>query len=136
MSGSVTTIKIDNAPLNTLTREVRLKLKSAIQNAIDNPVCKIIMLVGAGSAFSVGADIKELATPWPLGAEGDAMAAYVSAYNTHNVSYGLVTTDPSSLSQNRFPQIEINRLHHISQLMVSNNLLKHYSASTFGLHDR
>ena len=125
MSGSVTTIKIDNAPLNTLTREVRLKLKSAIQNAIDNPVCKIIMLVGAGSAFSVGADIKELATPWPLGAEGDAMAAYVSAYNTHNVSYGLVTTDPSSLSQNRFPQIEINRLHHISRLMVSNNLLQH-----------
>lgn len=86
MSGNVAVIKIDNAPLNTLTREVRLKLKAALQSAIDNPVCKIIMLAGTGTAFSVGADIKELAAPRPLGAEGDAMAAYVSAYNTHNVS--------------------------------------------------
>ena len=136
MSGSVGVIKIDNAPLNTLTREVRLKLKSALQNAIDNPVCKIIMLVGAGSAFSVGADIKELATPWPLGAEGDAMAAYVSAYNTHNVSYGLVRTDQGSLSQQICLRKAICKVYHILQLKISNYSFQHYSVGTFGLHDR
>ena len=86
MSGGVTVIKIDNPPFNALTRDVRLKLKAALQSAIDNPVCKVILLVGDGKSFSVGADIKELATPFPLGAERDAMAAYVSAYNSHNVS--------------------------------------------------
>ena len=86
MAGGVAIIKIDNPPFNTLTRDVRLRVKAALQSAIDNPVCKIILLVGTGRTFSVGADIKELASTIPLGEERVAMGAYVDAYNTHNAS--------------------------------------------------
>ena len=85
MSGGVTIIKINNPPLNTLTKVVRLKFLRDLENAIQNPVCKIIMIVGCGRAFSVGADIKELESQWISGTEHDAMTSYVKAYSTHNV---------------------------------------------------
>jgi enoyl-CoA hydratase/carnithine racemase len=83
--GEVSVVSIDNPPLNTLTKVVRLRLQRDLRAAIDNPVCKVILLVGCGRAFSVGADIKELASQCPRASEQDAMAAYVNAYNTHNV---------------------------------------------------
>jgi 3-hydroxyacyl-CoA dehydrogenase len=83
--GAVSVVTLDNPPLNTLTKEVRLRLQRDLRAAIDNPVCKVVLLVGSGRAFSVGADIKELASQCPRASERDAMAAYVNAYNTHNV---------------------------------------------------
>lgn len=83
--GAVSVVSIDNPPLNTLTKEVRLRLQRDLRAAVDNPVCKVILLVGSGRAFSVGADIKELASQCPRVSEQAAMAAYVNAYHTHNV---------------------------------------------------
>jgi enoyl-CoA hydratase/carnithine racemase len=85
MSGGVAIIKIDNPPLNTLSKVVRLKFLRDLESAIKNPVCKIVMIVGCGRAFSVGADIKELESQWISGTEHDSMASYVKAYSTHNV---------------------------------------------------
>ena len=82
----IAVIWIHNPPLNTLNRETRIKLWNDLQRAIDNPVVELIVLVGSGRSFSVGADIKELAQPWALGEETHVMKAYVDAYNTHNLA--------------------------------------------------
>ena len=55
----IAVIWIHNPPLNTLNRETRIKLWNDLQRAIDNPVVELIVLVGSGRSFSVGADIKE-----------------------------------------------------------------------------
>ena len=82
----IAVIWIHNPPLNTLNRETRIKLRNDLQRAIDNPLVDLIVLVGSGRSFSVGADIKELALPWALGEEQQAMKAYVDAYHTHNLA--------------------------------------------------
>ena len=88
--GAVSVVSIDNPPLNTLTKEVRLRLQRDLRTSIENPVCKVILLVGSGRAFSVGADIKELASQCPRASEQAAMAAYVNAYRTHNVRLNIL----------------------------------------------
>ena len=79
-------IWIHNPPYNHLSRPVRTKLLKDIEEAIQNDNIKIIVLAGSGHSFSVGADIKEMANPWPVGEESHVMASYVDAYKTHNVS--------------------------------------------------
>jgi enoyl-CoA hydratase/carnithine racemase len=96
LKSGVTVITIDNPPLNTLTRAVRLKLSASLQRANNDPACKIILIVGKANAFSVGADIKELATPIPRDGERDAIAAYVDAYHTHNLAPLVYEIDNSS----------------------------------------
>ena len=81
----ISVIWINNPPYNHLSRFVRTKLLKDIENAIHNDSVKIIVLAGSGRSFSVGADIKELSNPWPVGDESLAMAAYVDAYKSHNV---------------------------------------------------
>ena len=75
---------IANPPLNQLSRQTRVKLRIDLERAIADPIVRVIVLVGHGRAFSVGADIKELAQPWPEGGERAAMDAYVDAYRTYN----------------------------------------------------
>lgn len=94
--GAVSVVSIDNTPFNTLTKEVRLRLQRDLRASIDNPVCKVILLVGSGRSFSVGADIKELASQCPRASQQDAMAAYVNAYHTHNVRLLIHQLLPSS----------------------------------------
>lgn len=96
LKSGVTVITIDNPPFNPLTRAVRLKLSASLQRANNDPACKIILLVGKGRTFSVGADIKELATPIPRDGERDAIAAYVDAYHTHNLAPLVYEIDKSS----------------------------------------
>lgn len=86
MVGGVRLLKIDSPPLNTLTKEVRLKLSRELQFLVDDPSCEIILLVSSGIAFSVGADIRELSSRSHRSSELDAMKAYVTAYHDHNVN--------------------------------------------------
>ena len=91
----IATIWIQNPPFNTLSKETRIKLQLDLQCAINDPIVELIVLAGYGRSFSVGADIKELATPWPLGMERDAMQAYVDAYATHNLAPLVAAIDAS-----------------------------------------
>lgn len=86
MSEKITIITIDNPPLNTLTKNIRTKLLFDLKNAMEDPVCKIILLLGSQYNFSVGADIKELSII-SNGGEKEAMQSYVDAYNTDNVRH-------------------------------------------------
>ena len=83
---NIATVWIANPPLNQLSRQTRVKLRIDLERAIADPIVRVIVLVGHGRAFSVGADIKELAQPWPEGGERAAMDAYVDAYRTHNLA--------------------------------------------------
>lgn len=87
MVGGVRLLKIDSPPLNTLTKEVRLKLSRELQTLVDDPSCEVILMVSSVHAFSVGADIKELASRSHRSSDLDAMRAYVTAYHDHNVKF-------------------------------------------------
>lgn len=89
MVGGVRLLEIDSPPLNTLTKEVRLKLSRELQSLVDDPSCEIILMVSSGVAFSVGADIRELSSQSDRSSELDAMKAYVTAYHDHNVNFAL-----------------------------------------------
>ena len=87
MVGGVRLLKIDSPPFNTLSKEVRLKLSRELQTLVDDPSCEVILLVSSGQTFSVGADIKELASRSHRSSDLDAMKAYVTAYHDHNVNF-------------------------------------------------
>lgn len=89
MVGGVRLLKIDSPPLNTLTKEVRLKLSRELQSLVDDPSCEIILVVSSGIAFSVGADIRELSSQSHRSSDLDSMKAYVTAYHDHNVKFAL-----------------------------------------------
>jgi enoyl-CoA hydratase/carnithine racemase len=83
---SIRCIRINNPPLNTLSRETRIQLMKDLKSAVDDERVEVIILVGAGQSFCVGADIRELAVSLPRGKESEAMQAYVDAYKTHNLA--------------------------------------------------
>jgi len=83
---SIATVWIVNPPLNQLSRQTRVKLRVDLERAIADEAVKVIVLMGHGRTFSVGADIKELAQQWPTGGERAAMEEYVRAYQSHNLA--------------------------------------------------
>ena len=56
-------IALDNPPLNGLNHEVRTGLVGGIDRASADTGVKAIIFIGAGKAFSSGADIREFNTP-------------------------------------------------------------------------
>lgn len=57
--GSVGLIRIDNPPVNALSREVRAGLIDAITRTVKSPHLKIVLITSSGDLFSAGADLKE-----------------------------------------------------------------------------
>lgn len=59
---NVALIRIDNPPVNALSRRTISTLRAELQQAIDHPQVGAIILTGSKRAFSAGADISELET--------------------------------------------------------------------------
>src|SRR5574342_1111553 len=64
--GAVAVVTLDNPPVNGLGHEVRAGILAGLDRANADPAVKAVVLVGAGKAFSGGADIKEFGTPKAL----------------------------------------------------------------------
>ena len=63
MHDGVAVITLDNPPLNGLNHELRAGLVAGIDQASADAGVKAIIIIGAGRAFSSGADIREFNTP-------------------------------------------------------------------------
>jgi 3-hydroxyacyl-CoA dehydrogenase len=59
----VAVITLDNPPLNGLNHELRAGLVAGIDQASADAGVKAVIIIGAGRAFSSGADIREFNTP-------------------------------------------------------------------------
>jgi 3-hydroxyacyl-CoA dehydrogenase len=64
--GAVAVITLDNPPVNGLGYELRTGIVAGLDQAAADPAVKAIVLIGAGKAFSGGADIKEFNSPRAL----------------------------------------------------------------------
>jgi 3-hydroxyacyl-CoA dehydrogenase len=64
--GAVAVITLDNPPVNGLGLELRTGIVAGLDRANADPSVKAIVLIGAGKAFSGGADIKEFGSPRAL----------------------------------------------------------------------
>ena len=62
-AGFVGLIRVDNPPVNTLSRAVRAGLREAMKQAANNPDIKVLLLLSTGDLFSAGADIREFDQP-------------------------------------------------------------------------
>ena len=60
--GAVAVITLSNPPINGLGHELRSGILAGLDRAIADPAVKAVVLIGAGKAFSGGADIKEFNT--------------------------------------------------------------------------
>jgi 3-hydroxyacyl-CoA dehydrogenase len=63
MHDGVAVITLDNPPLNGLNHELRAGLVAGIDQASADAGIKAVIIIGAGRAFSSGADIREFNTP-------------------------------------------------------------------------
>jgi len=63
VNGDVAVITLDNPPVNGLGYETRLGISQGLAKAEAEPTVKVVVLTGAGRAFSGGADIREFNTP-------------------------------------------------------------------------
>ena len=61
--GPVAILTLDNPPVNGLGHELRTGLVAGLDRAAADPAVKAVVLIGAGKAFSGGADIKEFNSP-------------------------------------------------------------------------
>ena len=64
--GTVAVITLNNPPVNGLGHATRLSITDNLQKANADALIKSIVITGAGSAFSGGADIKEFGSPKAL----------------------------------------------------------------------
>jgi 3-hydroxyacyl-CoA dehydrogenase len=59
----IAVITLDNPPVNSLGLELRRAIVDGIERANADPSIQAIVLIGSGSGFSGGADIREFGTP-------------------------------------------------------------------------
>jgi len=63
LHGAVAVIRLDNAPVNTLSASVRKGIAEGLERAADTESVSAVVLTGAGSNFCGGADVTEFGTP-------------------------------------------------------------------------
>ena len=63
LDGAVAVISLDNPPINGLGHELRSGILAGLDRAAAEEAVKAVVLIGAGKAFSGGADIREFNTP-------------------------------------------------------------------------
>jgi len=68
LHGNVAVITLENPPVNGLGHALRTAIVDGVTAAHDDAAVAAIVLIGAGKAFSGGADIREFGTP-KIGAE-------------------------------------------------------------------
>jgi 3-hydroxyacyl-CoA dehydrogenase len=59
----IAVLELDNPPVNSLGIELREALVAALERANADPGVEAIVIIGSGSVFSGGADIREFGTP-------------------------------------------------------------------------
>jgi 3-hydroxyacyl-CoA dehydrogenase len=59
----IAVLKLDNPPVNSLVHELREALVAGLERANADPGIEAIVLIGSGTGFSGGADIREFGTP-------------------------------------------------------------------------
>ena len=58
--GRILTLTLDNPPLNAVNRALHDELSYIFQDVARDDGCDIVVLTGAGRAFSAGADLEEM----------------------------------------------------------------------------
>src|SRR5258706_15778838 len=58
LQGDVAVVTVDNPPVNALSPGVPAMIEAAVERAVADPAAKAVVLIGAGSTFIAGADIK------------------------------------------------------------------------------
>ncbi|TPE47478.1 3-hydroxyacyl-CoA dehydrogenase NAD-binding domain-containing protein [Amaricoccus solimangrovi] len=61
--GDVAVVVIDNPPINASSLSVRAGILAAVEAAAADPAVNAVVLIGAGSTFIAGADLKEFGQP-------------------------------------------------------------------------
>lgn len=59
----IATIRVDSKPVNALSRPVRLGIQAALENALEAPDVRAIILTCGGRTFFAGAEITDLGDP-------------------------------------------------------------------------
>ncbi len=63
VQGDVAVVTLSSPPVNGLGHALRKGIVAGIERAVADPKVKAVVLIGAGNAFSGGADIREFNTP-------------------------------------------------------------------------
>ena len=63
LDGEIAVITFDNPPMNGFSHALRKKIVTGIEHADADPAVKAVILIGSGTLFSSGADIKEFGKP-------------------------------------------------------------------------
>ena len=63
VDGDVLVLRLDNAPVNALSTDLRADLADAVARAQDDPAVAAVVIAGAGKHFSGGADIRGFGRP-------------------------------------------------------------------------
>ncbi|MGB4118149.1 MAG: 3-hydroxyacyl-CoA dehydrogenase NAD-binding domain-containing protein [Polaromonas sp.] len=79
--GTVAVITLNNPPVNGLGHATRLSITDNLQKANADTAIKSIVITGAGTAFSGGADIKEFGSPKAL-AEPNLLSVILAIENS------------------------------------------------------
>ena len=79
--GTVAVITLNNPPVNGLGQATRLSITDNLQKANSDGAIKSIVITGAGTAFSGGADIKEFGSPKAM-AEPNLLSVILAIENS------------------------------------------------------
>ncbi len=79
--GTVAVITLNNPPVNGLGHATRLSITDNLQKANNDTAIKSVIITGAGTAFSGGADIKEFGSPKAL-AEPNLLSVILAIENS------------------------------------------------------
>ena len=79
--GTVAVITLNNPPVNGLGHATRLSITDNLQKANSDAAIKSVVITGAGTAFSGGADIKEFGSPKAL-AEPNLLSVILAIENS------------------------------------------------------
>ena len=83
--GGAALITLGNGPLNTLSHNVRVELMRNLERATAEKASAVI-LMGEGSNFSAGPDIKEFARGLQESPSASDIVSYLDTYPTHLIA--------------------------------------------------
>ncbi|MEX0870694.1 MAG: 3-hydroxyacyl-CoA dehydrogenase NAD-binding domain-containing protein [Aquisalimonadaceae bacterium] len=72
-------ITVNNPPVNALGQAVRAGLVACLEQGLDDPAAKALVVIGGGRTFPAGADIREFGKPAQPPRLGDLIHAYESS---------------------------------------------------------